>query len=1395
MANIIMNKPFQIFLLSLIFFFPHFQDFAFLGKTGTEGFQTAQTEALFICPKGVETVAFEVNRSTFGFSDDNFTLSFNPDLANKKVALACDSINMRLLALVGQTPLADSIGVEILYGNPDGSASPDETFLFTGGSLRYTHNGLVYNCLVTPGLLSVQGFAGQKKLSFNLHSCLFGQDFSLVEGDTLEFTGTFSVNPDAPLPAEFKQVPGFQAFAFATLNGVQAACDTLSENFTLSDSRLQLQAATADQFPSGCQDGELVYQLTLPNNDFGVWFGNELRAAAKVDSFTLDFDPVLLQAFEGGQASAVITGHPVFGNNAFNAGSLTAFPGGRFLAKFDTLGKVPALNAVQDALFEIKIKLSPTCLAPFGGSNANGNYAADAAVFFTDRYYTGSIGDGSCLEKRVEQAPAVFFYAEPPAFSLTPITAANDSLSNDTAEWIVRICNTSPVADADLTWLAMEDTTGILSVISLENVTDIVNPVNLTLKPYGDDVFAFGPVLLRNDGVNSQDEYCADFRIRALVNQCKDFGFTLISGWNCAPFQPVNWTPALYPPCQEFSLGLFLTNLNNSPVSIDFFENTSICAGNGEETLTLAGALSSAEPLPQDTFTVKIILDVNGDSLLQIGEPVLDEIQVTGSISPAVPLPFGFSFNLTSDKTCALLVQLEAAKTDLCGQVVLVLPAPVLLNAGADQAYCEQTATTFTTKIGEGNCAAGNYQFTWSAIAPADVSMLDNQSAAAPLVAFPWENYLGETLRFILKTQRPGCSSFTFDTVSIRLNKSATGFSIADTVLLQATGCQGLASLCLDVDALQLPGLGFQINGQPYAGNILPCGTGNFALQLPPGDLKVIVTDTLLGCSDTISAKVVCTNTESISLNLLTSETDTICFSNNELTTGIQTLVNTCLDGTFVSYQLLNDTCLVVTGNEAGSETACMVACDSAGICDTTFLNISVMNPFDAGIKDTIIISEEVELCFTAGDLGLPGSLATMQNLCPTQGFGNVQFMLDQAGFCITYLGLAHGTDTACIRLCDNLGNCDTINLCIVVVPGGTIADDVFVELDTVFYCFDGFFLLGNIVQVTDVCPDKNGESVVFEIVSNCVMYYGIDDGTDTACYRIVDEFGNVAFVNFIVESLDVLSQTFCDTIFVGQKKQHCLDTLELPDDFAFIREICPGVGTGKAKFIIEPISLCVEYEGLAPGMDSTCVVVCDSSGICDTTFFCILVRPYLDLPGLGDDRDTTEKNTPVVIDFLKNDTLFGGVTDIFILDPPISGTAILNLDNSFTYVPFDPFCDRDDEFSYVACTTNGCDTATVHVYIACLELTVFTAVSPNNDGVNDYFHIAKIEGFPDNRLWIYNRWGSLVYETTSYKNKDGWPGNWGDDIDLPDGTYYFVLEWTDNGSTNVQRGYIELFR
>lgn len=91
-----------------------------------------------------------------------------------------------------------------------------------------------------------------------------------------------------------------------------------------------------------------------------------------------------------------------------------------------------------------------------------------------------------------------------------------------------------------------------------------------------------------------------------------------------------------------------------------------------------------------------------------------------------------------------------------------------------------------------------------------------------------------------------------------------------------------------------------------------------------------------------------------------------------------------------------------------------------------------------------------------------------------------------------------------------------------------------------------------------------------------------------------------------------------------------------------------------------------------------------------------------------------------------------------------------------------------------------GCTaTASVEVTVLCDTMNIPNGFSPNDDGINDHFIIEGIESFPGNVLFVYNRWGNLVYKQKDYANQ--WDGRsnvngvmQGDK--LPMGTYYYIL-------------------
>jgi gliding motility-associated-like protein len=99
-----------------------------------------------------------------------------------------------------------------------------------------------------------------------------------------------------------------------------------------------------------------------------------------------------------------------------------------------------------------------------------------------------------------------------------------------------------------------------------------------------------------------------------------------------------------------------------------------------------------------------------------------------------------------------------------------------------------------------------------------------------------------------------------------------------------------------------------------------------------------------------------------------------------------------------------------------------------------------------------------------------------------------------------------------------------------------------------------------------------------------------------------------------------------------------------------------------------------------------------------------------------------------------------------------------------------------DEYDAFVTVTSNnGCfDVATVHLYGSVI-LYIPSAFTPNNDGLNDGFQVVgrQIESF---ELFVYNRWGDIVY--TSNSLDDAWIGNVsGGDYFAPDGLYSWVIK------------------
>jgi gliding motility-associated-like protein len=99
---------------------------------------------------------------------------------------------------------------------------------------------------------------------------------------------------------------------------------------------------------------------------------------------------------------------------------------------------------------------------------------------------------------------------------------------------------------------------------------------------------------------------------------------------------------------------------------------------------------------------------------------------------------------------------------------------------------------------------------------------------------------------------------------------------------------------------------------------------------------------------------------------------------------------------------------------------------------DTLYINLSNSQP------DTMYV--EVPLGETVEDnclstIGLPGTPETLTNVCQSSTY-NAQ-LISSGDPCIAFYGISVGTDTYCMEVCDDLGNCIVVTVIVEVTDDG----------------------------------------------------------------------------------------------------------------------------------------------------------------------------------------------------------------------------------------------------------------------------------------------------------------------------------------------------------------------
>ena len=89
-------------------------------------------------------------------------------------------------------------------------------------------------------------------------------------------------------------------------------------------------------------------------------------------------------------------------------------------------------------------------------------------------------------------------------------------------------------------------------------------------------------------------------------------------------------------------------------------------------------------------------------------------------------------------------------------------------------------------------------------------------------------------------------------------------------------------------------------------------------------------------------------------------------------------------------------------------------------------------------------------------------------------------------------------------------------------------------------------------------------------------------------------------------------------------------------------------------------------------------------------------------------------------------------------------------------------------------------DTSTINVTLN-VDITIYKAFSPNEDGVNDRWIITNAESFPNIDIMVFNRWGTKLYHSQNgeYTRDTAWDGTYNGE-NLPVATYYFLVDKKD---------------
>lgn len=199
--------------------------------------------------------------------------------------------------------------------------------------------------------------------------------------------------------------------------------------------------------------------------------------------------------------------------------------------------------------------------------------------------------------------------------------------------------------------------------------------------------------------------------------------------------------------------------------------------------------------------------------------------------------------------------------------------------------------------------------------------------------------------------------------------------------------------------------------------------------------------------------------------------------------------------------------CFRITGlTPADTAYACLLRCDDTGFCDTIYLQVTVL--FHLQRQDSASALIRFQRWWCPDVTAFAGSPLTLAESCPPTS-GILDYSLDPLGPCVSFTGLASGTDTLCLELQDTLGNRVSMTLAITITLPRQ--DSMSIEMppgEVRTICLDTAELAGSLKSLGESCGGLPSWAEITVTDLPCLEIRALSPGQGLTCLVLCDEYG-----------------------------------------------------------------------------------------------------------------------------------------------------------------------------------------------------------------------------------------------------------------------------------------------